>query len=98
MTVHDPIPVSDVSVAECACGCVDGGEPELDVRAIPHAIRHATVSMRSHAPRLTRSGIVRTTLRRRASHTCHSRAKVLGMASREGDLSEHRRTGRVDHG
>ena len=43
MTVHDPIPVSDVSVAECACGCVDGGEPELDVRAIPHAIRHATV-------------------------------------------------------
>jgi hypothetical protein len=46
VTVHDPIPVSDVSVAECACGCVDGGEPELDVRAIPHAIRHATVSMR----------------------------------------------------
>ena len=43
MTVHDPIPVSDVSVAECSCGCVDSAEPELDVRSIPHAIRHATV-------------------------------------------------------
>ena len=43
MTVHDPIPVSDVGDTECSCGCVDAGEPELDVRPIPHAIRHATV-------------------------------------------------------
>ena len=27
----------------CACGESDSGTPELDVRAIPHAIRHATV-------------------------------------------------------
>ncbi len=27
----------------CGCGEVAGGVPELDVRAIPHAIRHAAV-------------------------------------------------------
>ncbi|HET9021437.1 MAG TPA: DUF2249 domain-containing protein [Ornithinibacter sp.] len=27
----------------CGCGESDHGVPELDVRAIPHAIRHATV-------------------------------------------------------
>lgn len=27
----------------CACGCSDSGIPELDVRAIPHALRHGTV-------------------------------------------------------
>ena len=27
----------------CGCGASDSGTPELDVRAIPHAIRHATV-------------------------------------------------------
>lgn len=27
----------------CACGGHDQGVPELDVRQIPHAIRHATV-------------------------------------------------------
>ncbi|USQ82069.1 DUF2249 domain-containing protein [Ornithinimicrobium faecis] len=35
------IPVQDVS--GCACGEHDVAVPELDVRAIPHAIRHATV-------------------------------------------------------
>lgn len=43
MTVPAHLPVSDVSTSACACGCVDDGEPELDVRVIPHAIRHATV-------------------------------------------------------
>ncbi|MGO4596123.1 DUF2249 domain-containing protein [Terrabacter sp. 2RAF25] len=43
MTVPTPLPVSDVSQPGCACGCVDSGEPELDVRPIPHALRHATV-------------------------------------------------------
>lgn len=43
MTVPASLPVSDVSKPGCGCGCVDGGEPELDVRAIPHALRHATV-------------------------------------------------------
>lgn len=28
---------------DCACGEVDEGDPELDVRDVPHAIRHATV-------------------------------------------------------
>ena len=27
----------------CACGEHDAGLPELDARAIPHAIRHATI-------------------------------------------------------
>ena len=27
----------------CGCGEVDAGAPELDVRPIPHSIRHATV-------------------------------------------------------
>jgi uncharacterized protein (DUF2249 family) len=35
--------VYDVSSTGCTCGCSDEGESELDVRAIPHAIRHATV-------------------------------------------------------
>jgi uncharacterized protein (DUF2249 family) len=43
MSLHDPLPVTEVRGAECACGCADTGEPELDVRPIPHAIRHATV-------------------------------------------------------
>jgi len=43
MTTSNPLPVSDVSAPGCGCGCSDAGEPELDVRTIPHAIRHATV-------------------------------------------------------
>ncbi|MFM6851105.1 MAG: DUF2249 domain-containing protein [Terrabacter sp.] len=43
MTVPASLPVSDVSKPGCGCGCTDSGEPELDVRAIPHALRHATV-------------------------------------------------------
>jgi uncharacterized protein (DUF2249 family) len=35
--------LSDVSTAGCGCGCSDTGTPVLDVRQIPHAIRHATV-------------------------------------------------------
>ncbi|MEE6281859.1 DUF2249 domain-containing protein [Georgenia sunbinii] len=31
------------SAGGCACGEHDHGVPELDVRQIPHAIRHATV-------------------------------------------------------
>jgi hypothetical protein len=37
VTASNPLPVSDVSKAACGCGCSDEGEPELDVRAIPHA-------------------------------------------------------------
>ena len=43
MSLHEPIPISEISDSHCACGCADTGEPELDVRPIPHAIRHATV-------------------------------------------------------
>ena len=43
MSTHESLPVYDVSSTGCTCGCSDEGEPELDVRAIPHAIRHATV-------------------------------------------------------
>lgn len=32
-----------VSAGGCGCGESDSGAPELDVRAVPHAIRHATV-------------------------------------------------------
>lgn len=38
---------TDLSVTpvqhSCGCGDADHGVPELDVRPIPHAIRHATV-------------------------------------------------------
>ncbi len=52
MEPRTTIPLAETShPAEAAaghagsCGCheVDEGAPELDVRAIPHAIRHATV-------------------------------------------------------
>lgn len=35
--------LSASSSSSCGCGCTDEGVPELDVRQIPHAIRHATV-------------------------------------------------------
>ncbi|WP_193071469.1 DUF2249 domain-containing protein [Brevibacterium sp. FME37] len=45
---HDPDPLSsapaDDHAHSCTCGESDGPEhPELDVRTVPHAIRHATV-------------------------------------------------------
>ena len=36
------IPVTETQHT-CTCGGHDHGVPELDVRAIPHAVRHATV-------------------------------------------------------
>lgn len=39
--MNQQIPVSDVS--SCGCGEHDAPVPELDVRSVPHAIRHATV-------------------------------------------------------
>lgn len=40
---HPPIPLTEVA-SSCTCGCADDdGTPTLDVRAIPHVIRHATV-------------------------------------------------------
>lgn len=43
MSESSALPLSDVSKPSCGCGCSDAGEPVLDVREIPHAIRHATV-------------------------------------------------------
>lgn len=37
------LPLTDKSQSACGCGCTDEGIPALDVRSIPHAIRHATV-------------------------------------------------------
>lgn len=37
------LPVTQVKDGGCACGCADEGIPALDVRVIPHAIRHATI-------------------------------------------------------
>ena len=39
----EPLPLVDGGTSSCGCGCSDDGVPELDVRPIPHAIRHATV-------------------------------------------------------
>jgi len=41
MSDHSSLPLA--SQSGCACGCSDEGVPELDVRSVPHAIRHATV-------------------------------------------------------
>lgn len=32
-----------VEKPSCGCGCTDESLPELDARAIPHAIRHASI-------------------------------------------------------
>ena len=37
------LPLADGGQHTCGCGDSDHGIPQLDVRAIPHAIRHATV-------------------------------------------------------
>lgn len=42
MTDPSSLTVQDVS-SGCACGCTDEGVPALDVRTVPHAIRHASV-------------------------------------------------------
>lgn len=40
----DPVPTAGDSAHTCECGVLDEATyPELDVRAIPHAIRHAAV-------------------------------------------------------
>lgn len=38
-----PVQVQQISTGGCACGGHDDDTPVLDVRAIPHAIRHAAV-------------------------------------------------------
>lgn len=43
MSTHEQIPLTEVKQGGCGCGCADEGVPVLDARAIPHAIRHATV-------------------------------------------------------
>lgn len=44
MTDIELTPVSQDSGHSCGCGGHDeAGHPELDARAIPHAIRHATI-------------------------------------------------------
>lgn len=42
MTDPQSLSVHDIS-SGCACGCTGEGVPALDVRLVPHAIRHATV-------------------------------------------------------
>ena len=41
MTDHQEIPLTETH--HCGCGESDAGLPELDVRTIPHAIRHGAV-------------------------------------------------------
>jgi uncharacterized protein (DUF2249 family) len=47
MNTHTTLPVTEASapahVGACGCGETASDAPELDVRVIPHAIRHATV-------------------------------------------------------
>ena len=45
MDARTEIPFTETTHQSCGCGCGehDRGAPELDVRPIPHAIRHATV-------------------------------------------------------
>ena len=39
----DEAPAAESGHGSCGCGDSDHGVPELDVRSVPHAIRHATV-------------------------------------------------------
>lgn len=49
MDTHTTLPLTQATTptpghaGACACGGTSGDVPELDVRVIPHAIRHATV-------------------------------------------------------
>jgi uncharacterized protein (DUF2249 family) len=45
MDTRSTFPLTETNGHAAACGCGEGatGAPELDVRPIPHAIRHATV-------------------------------------------------------
>lgn len=40
---HTTLPLAGGGQHACGCDDADHGVPELDVRAVPHAIRHATV-------------------------------------------------------
>ena len=40
---HTELPLAHGAGHTCACGGHDDARPELDARAIPHAIRHATI-------------------------------------------------------
>lgn len=42
-TDRTELPLAGAAQTSCGCGCSDEAVPELDVRVIPHAIRHATV-------------------------------------------------------
>ena len=41
--VHNELPLAHGAGHTCACGGHDEALPELDARAIPHAIRHASI-------------------------------------------------------
>lgn len=47
MNTHTTLPLTEAATpaptGACGCGEPAGDAPELDVRVIPHAIRHATV-------------------------------------------------------
>ncbi len=43
MTLGNDLGLSEAGHGSCGCGEKDSGLPELDARAIPHAIRHATI-------------------------------------------------------
>lgn len=47
---HTDLPLTDVSHShDCTCNETDEDTPVLDVRQVPHAIRHATVFGALHA-------------------------------------------------
>ena len=41
--MNESVPLPTVNAGGCGCGHHDEGLPELDVRTIPHAIRHGSV-------------------------------------------------------
>lgn len=43
MSTHEQIPLTESHAHNCSCGEEEAPVPTLDARAIPHAIRHATV-------------------------------------------------------
>lgn len=44
MTAHEPLPLTETTHAGgCGCHEHDDAVPELDARAIPHAIRHGAI-------------------------------------------------------
>ena len=75
MSEPAPNTVSDVSARSCACGRADDGEPELDVRAIPHDPQPLLAQIADREP-----GAIEVTYLARGSEVWVAQAHASGLS------------------